>query len=164
VGLRVTDDDTGADSDSTWVVVTGTDDRLRRPGWWYNQYDFSGRRNKNNISEDTATCYLEAVRHMSRVFSAHRDCADFTEAMAILNTRQSSDENEIMVRQLLASWLNFAHGSVGWFDLVDTDGDKVADTPFHEVVAGAEALRLDPTATRAELLAYEDVLERINGD
>lgn len=164
VGLRVTDDDTGAGSDSTWVVVTGTDDRLRRPGWWYNQYDFSGKRNRNDISEDTATCYLETVRHMSRVLSAYRSCAHFTEAMAILNTRQSSDGNEIMVRQLLASWLNFAHGSIGWFDLVDTDGDGSPDMPFHEVIAAAEALRLDPNAGRAELLAYEDVLERINGE
>lgn len=164
VGLVVGDDDAGTGTDTTWVVVTGTDDRLRRPGWWYNQYDFEQKRNRNDISSDTATCYLEVVRHMSRVFDTYRDASTRELAREVLNTRKSSNAKDIMVRQLLATWLNVAHGSQGWFDPVDVDGDGIAETPFHMAIAQAEAVRLDPTTTRDELLAWEGVLERINGE
>lgn len=156
------DDDGGGATDDTWVVVTGTDDRLRQPGWWYNQYDTS-KQNKNSLSLATLTCYLESVSHLSRVFDTFRAMETYEQARDVLNTKQTSDGNEIMVRQLAASWLNLAHGSIGWFDPVDTDGDRVADTPFHHVLTRAEAVRMDPTSSRQDLLAQDDLLKSING-
>lgn len=162
VRASAVDDDAGSGFDDTWVVVTGTDDRLRQPGWWYNQYD-SSKGNKNILSETTLTCYLEAVSHLSRVFGNFRAMDTFIKARDVLNTKKTSSANEIMVRQLAASWLNLMHGSIGWFDLVDTDGDRVPDTAFHDVVRHAEALRMNPSSTRQELLAMEGVLQGING-
>jgi len=156
------DDDGGTAFDDTWVVVTGTDDRLRQPGWWYNQYDTS-KGNKNTLSTTTLTCYLDAVGHLSRVFDHFRAMDTFRRARDVLNTKQTSAGDQIMVRQLGASWLNLVHGSIGWFDLVDTDGDRVADTAFHDVLRQAEVVRMDPSSTRQELLAMETVLKGING-
>jgi hypothetical protein len=162
VRASAADDDGGIGTDDTWVVVTGTDDRLRQPGWWYNQYDTS-KSNKNTLSNDTLTCYLEAVSHLSRVFDTFREMDTFLKARDVLNTKKTSAGDEIMVRQLAASWLNLVHGSIGWFDLVDTDGDRVVDTAFHDVLRDAEAVRMDPSSTRQELLTMEDVLKGING-
>ena len=64
--------------------------------------------------------------------------------------------------QLLAAWLNFANGAIGWDELVDTTGDGLGDTTFAAAIAAAEAVRLDPTATNAQLEAQKDILERIN--
>lgn len=162
VGAGAADDDGGMATDDTWVVVTGTDDRLRQPGWWYNQYDTS-KQNRNSLSAATLTCYLESVSHLSRVFDTFRTMETYEQARDVLNTKQTSESNEIMVRQLAASWLNLVHGSIGWFDLVDTDGDRVADTAFHHVLTHAEMVRMDPTSTRQDLLAQEDLLKSING-
>ena len=164
VGLEVTDDDGGVGSDSIWVVVTGVVEQLRNPGYWYNQLDFSSKkRNTNDFDAATLGCYLEITSHMSPVFGSYRSVDTFEEARDVLNTRKTSDDREIMVRQLLTAWLNFANGALEWDELVDTDGDKVPDTPFATVIRHAEALRLDPTSSRSELLAQEQLLERING-
>jgi hypothetical protein len=163
VVLTVSDDDGGSAADDTWVVVTGTDSRVRAPGYWFNQYDLT-RSNSQRLSEATLGCYLEIVRHLSRVFDFFVPVDTFEQARDILNTKQTSNDRQIMQRQLLAAWLNVANGSTRWFDLVDTDGNRTADTPLHVVLAQSEALRLDPTATRAQLLAQENVLKIVNGD
>ncbi|HYG57099.1 MAG TPA: hypothetical protein VD902_03425 [Symbiobacteriaceae bacterium] len=54
----------------------------------------------------------------------------------------------------MCSWLNFANGAIGYDELMDTDGDGVADTPFYVAMAGAEAVRLDPLATGAAHLTF----------
>ncbi len=47
-------------------------------------------------------------------------------------------------------------------ELVDTHGDDVPDTVFSVVIATVETVRLDPTATTAELEAQKDILEVVN--
>ncbi len=64
--------------------------------------------------------------------------------------------------QLLAAWLNFADGRVGLADLVDTDFNHVVDTPFGVAIAHAEAVRANPSSTRAQLERQKDILEGIN--
>ncbi len=66
-------------------------------------------------------------------------------------------------RQLLTAWLNFANGAFDYAELVDTNGDKIVDTPFSLVMANAEAVRLNPSSTDSQLRAQRDILERING-
>lgn len=163
VTVRVTDDDAGGGTDSTWVIVTGTDDRVRAPGWWYNQYDASKKKNSQALPQTTLSCYLEVVDHMSQVFDSFRVIDTFLQARDVLNTRQTSSDAEIMVRQLLATWLNVAHGSLAINQLVDTDGDAVVDARLLDVLQAAEAARMDPQSTRSQLLGWEDVLQRING-
>ena len=70
--------------------------------------------------------------------------------------------SELLDRQLLAVWLNFANGSIEYDELLDTDGDGIPETAFADAVAAAEAVRLDPGATRAELDQQKDFLEGLN--
>ncbi len=62
-------------------------------------------------------------------------------------------------QQLLAVWLDFADGSIEWNELVDTNGDKAADTPFLAAVSAAEALRLDPLSTQTRIDRQKVILE-----
>jgi hypothetical protein len=64
--------------------------------------------------------------------------------------------------QLLASWLNFANGALDPTELVDTDGAHGVDTPFLTVVNTVEAFYNNPSSTRAQLLAQQKILERVN--
>ena len=56
--------------------------------------------------------------------------------------------SEQLDRQLLTAWLNFANGGVEYTELLDTDGNGSVDTSFADVMATAEAVRLNPAATR----------------
>ena len=62
--------------------------------------------------------------------------------------------------QLLAAWLNFANGSIEHNRLVDTNGDKVPDTPFLAAIAAAESVRLDPASTQEQLDRQKLIVER----
>jgi hypothetical protein len=62
-------------------------------------------------------------------------------------------------QQLLAAWLNFANGAIDHDRLVDTDRDRVPDTPFLTTIGAAESLRLDPGTTRQQLDRQKVMLE-----
>ena len=62
----------------------------------------------------------------------------------------------------MAAWLNFAQGAVGWDEPINTDDDGVGDTPFHEVMAQAEAILLDAGATQELLEHADDLAEAVN--
>ena len=101
---------------------------------------------------------------MSAVFDEVRNgTSSFAAAASVLQTGGSKGVlTQELDRQLLAAWLNFANGGYGWDQLVDTDGDRVADTAFSSAITSAEAVRLDPNATRAQIEAQKRVLESIN--
>ncbi|WP_327251129.1 hypothetical protein [Streptomyces sp. NBC_01244] len=52
--------------------------------------------------------------------------------LTLLNPKRAFD------RQLLGAWLNFANGAFDAGELVDTDGDLKAHTPFLQAVQNAE--------------------------
>ena len=56
----------------------------------------------------------------------------------MLDTSATSQTNELFDQQLLAAWLNFANGAIEWNQLVDTNGDRTADTPFLTAMEAAE--------------------------
>ena len=66
-------------------------------------------------------------------------------------------------RELLAAWLNFANGAFDLNELVDTDGNGTDDTRSATVMANAEAVRLNPASTEAQMHAQRNILQRING-
>ena len=154
-----TDDDGGMASDTAVVIIVGNDDRIRSAGYWTHQYRGNG---DIDFSDFELECFLEIVNFVSQVFSEERTLATIDDAVDVLRVNGSSDMSELLDRQLLAALLNFANGSVGWDELIDTDGDGVDDTTFSDVIAAAESVRADPTATRAQLEAQKDLLERIN--
>lgn len=159
VGLTVTDDDGGSVSDTIPVVITGNAALARSSGYWSAEYR---AKRSSDFTAATLQCYLAIVRHVSAVFDEQRALTTSAHAAAVLKTSKSSSADDLLDAQLLAAWLNFANGPYDLDELVDTNGDGVADTEFLAVLVEAETLRLDPTRTRADLLAMKDVLERLN--
>jgi hypothetical protein len=123
-------------------------------------------RGNGAIAFDQATldCYLEIVEHMSAVFDELRTGTLSHEAAfdVLFVAGNSGTMSELLDEQLIAAWLNFANGAFAFDGLVDTDGDGVGDAAFSTVIAEAESVRLDPTATRNELEAQKDILEAVN--
>jgi hypothetical protein len=138
--------------------VIGDAGRARSLGYWQTEY----RGRTGAFDDATRLCYLAIVGHMSAVFDEVVDASTVAKAAQVLFPRGRTTMSETLDSQLLAAWLNFANGAFRWDDLVDTTGDKLPDTPFSVAVAAAEAVRLDPLATNAQLEAQKDVLERIN--
>ena len=56
--------------------------------------------------------------------------------------------------------LNFANGDPAYNKPIDTNGDSVGDTQF--LVTHAEAVRLNPASTKAQITAQKDLLERVD--
>lgn len=156
VELSSRDDDGGMASDTAAVVIVGNSDRMRGSGWWMNQYR---PKPPNHLSPQTLDCYLEIVVFLSTVFDAPLDRAAAVDILFVRRNRGSAEE--LLDKQLLAAWLNFANGAIGLADLVDTDGDGSHDSTFAAALLQAEGVRNDPTSTRAQLLAQKDILERI---
>lgn len=158
--LAADDDDGGAASDTANVIIVGNADLVLSAGYWYSQYAGLGTR---EFTEAELLCRLLIVGYMSQVFDEVTDASSILKAMGILFARQNGgNPRSLLDRQLLAAWLNFANGAIGLDELVDTDGDGVVDTTFADMMAAAEAVRLDATATRAEILEQAEILDRFN--
>lgn len=150
------DDDGGSGEDSTVVIIVDFADQARGAGYWLHQYRGTGQA---HLDPDTLACYLTIVDHLSMVFD---DLIEH-DAVDILHPRgNGGDMTRLLDRQLLAAWLNLASGAIAWDEVVDTTGDGVPDTAFLTAVTTAESVRLDPTATKAELEVQKDILETIN--
>lgn len=160
VTFSATDDDGGADAESIAVLIVGTTDVIRNAGYWTSEYRF---RKNPDFSPATLTCYLEIVRHVSAVFDEGRALASYADAVDVLWVNASADPDELLDRQILTAWLNFANGAFGLDQLVDTDGDDVPDDQFADLMEDAEELRLDPARTADAVLAMKNVLEQMNG-
>ena len=158
IELTAEDDDGGMGADQANVVIAGDSGQARSKGYW--QTEFRGQ--TKAFSSATLDCYLEIVGFMSAVFDEEVDASSSNKAANVLRPRGRNSMSELLDAQLLAAWLNFANGAFGWDELVDTDGDKIPDTAFSIAVIAAEAVRLDPFATDAQLEAQKNILEWIN--
>ncbi len=69
---------------------------------------------------------------------------------------------ELFDQQLLAAWLSFADGAIEFSQLIDTNFDRVPDTPFLTAIAAAETVRLDPASTSQQIEVQKRILERVN--
>lgn len=153
------DDDGGNADDSTVsVIIAGNASLQRSAGYWQTQY----RPRPTAFSETRRLCYLAITRFMSTVFSEQRALNTVAQAFDVMAVNQNSGSAvQKLDRELLAAWLNFANGAFGLTELVDTDGNGTADTPFATVMATAEAVRIGPS-TDAAKLAQRDILQNIN--
>ena len=146
------DDDGGSASQTAAVIIVGNGRPNQGAGYWKQQFRFyNSGKGPSNFDAATLGCYLKIAGYMSRVFDDRNDASTFLRAEDILETEQTSAILELFDQQLLAAWLNFANGAMEWNRLVDTNGDKRADTRFLDAIKAAESLRLDPNATRAQL-------------
>jgi hypothetical protein len=158
VGFEVDDDDGGSDADSVKVIITGNEDDGRPSGWWAREYR---RRGGLTLDDATAACYLEIVGYVSVVFDEEVDASTFHLAQSILFSQgRPVTKRDQLDRDLLTAWLNFANGAVEWDELVDSGSGP--DAPFHEVMAAAEAVRLDPLATGADFDEQRRIVQRIS--
>jgi hypothetical protein len=155
------DDDGGvSDEDSVDVIIAGNADRSRSQGYWSHQLNQRGR---TDIDVPTLLCYLSITGFMSQVFHEDVDVSTIALAQDVISPRgPQGDMRRILDIQLLAAWLNFANGAIGYDEMVDTSGNGIADTSFAQAVETAETVRLNPASTRAQLEAQKDILERIN--
>jgi hypothetical protein len=159
ISFLVDDDDGGHGQDQAMVIITGNADKARSEGYWQHQY--SG---KGNIDFDQATleCYLAIVDFVSTVFNEERDASTIEQAHDVLFLKQNQgSEREQLDRELLTVWLNFANGAIEYLELLDTDKDGVGDTLFGDVVAAAEAVRLDAAATDEEIREQTNILHHV---
>jgi hypothetical protein len=131
------------------------------PGWWYNQAK-PGVRNANDLTDPRMQCYLGIVDQMSAVFNKTRDASSFDAAVAVLKGPGPAPTDQLD-RALLTAWLNFANGSIGWTQQVDTNGDAKPDKAFSAVMTTAEQVRLNPASTKAALQAQKAILDVIDG-
>jgi hypothetical protein len=157
VAVEVIDDDGGTDSASCAKLITGDGDCTRTQGFWKHQFRLKG---KHHIDDPTLEAYLDVVGFASAVFSEQVPASTLEEAREVWE--RDASMRDLAQSQLLAAWLNFAHGAVGWDEAIDTDGDEAADTPFYQVVSAAETILLDDEATHLELEQAKDLAEAVN--
>jgi hypothetical protein len=151
------DDDLGSASDDVAVIIAGNESRERGPGDWQTQY----RPRPTALPEARRLCYLAIVRFMSTVFSEQRALGTAAQAFDVLSlVGNGGDAEQKLDRELLVAWLNFANGAFDLDEVVDTGSGS--DT-FANVLAAAEAVRLNPASTSKQLLDQRNILARMNG-
>ena len=160
-GLGVSDDDGGSTTGSLNVIIVGNNHPNRPHGYWkqQNRLHAFGTGPAADFDSGTLGCYLRIAGYMSRVFDERTAADTFARAYDVLDTSSTSAINELFDQQLLAVWLNFANGAIEWNRLVDTNGDKKADTQFLKAVETAESLRNSPTTTRKQLDTMKQIIE-----
>jgi PKD domain len=158
------DDDAGTGQDEVEVVVVGNAREVRSAGYWQTQFSKAlGKPGKADLTPASLSCYLQIAGYMSTVFQEVRDASTVALAVDVLFQKQNGGSAvEHLDRQLLTAWLNFANGAIALTQLVDTNGDRVPDTPFVTVMSNAETVRLNPAATEDQLENQKDILEGIN--
>jgi hypothetical protein len=160
-----TDDDTGSAQDAINVIIVGNASQVRSAGYWQTSFNkVLGAPGKKDFDAPALLCYLKIAAYASTVFNEVRDASTVALAYNVLYPKLNGGSAiEHFDRQLLAAWLNFANGAIGYNQLVDSNGDGTPDTPFSVVVSVAESVRLNPASTSAQIEAQKDILERING-
>ena len=128
VVFTVEDDDGGDDSDTVKVLITGPPSLSRGAGYWQHQYRGNGNISFSNAELD---CYLEIAAFLSDVFNEVRDASTRAKAHDdIFVAGNKGSATQLLDRQLLTAWVNFANGGVEWTELLDTNGDGTLDTTF----------------------------------
>ena len=158
--FAATDDDGATADQSVSVIIVGNGSLNRPHGWWKQQvrHHVVGK-GPSDFDAAQLNCYLKITGYMSRVFDERTAAATLAQAYDVLDVRGTSVMTELFDLQLLAAWLNFANGAIEHDRMVDTNADGTADTAFLEAMAAAEALRLDPNTSRAQLDRHKRIVE-----
>lgn len=159
VAIAVEDDDGGVDDDAAVVVALGDGvdpgdkdgDQLKRQhrNKWRKEFKDDGE--KSEFEHATLHCYLELARTFSTVFDEEIALSTFEDADLVLHKKTEGPSNyqQKVDAELLAAWLNFAHG------LIPID-------EFVAAVESAEQVRLDPASTKDDLNDQYKLLKELN--
>ena len=159
IGLSATDDDGGVDVYSATVLITGSTERNRGAGYWQQQFHPSG---SAYFTQDALACLLAVSGFVSQTFDEVRTAATVPEGRAVLAPAPWWSARDQLDRQTLAALLNFANGAVAYDEMVDTDGNRVVDTTFGDMIVNAETVRVSPAATPLQVQAQIKILDRFN--
>ncbi len=145
---------------SVMMIVTGDADRARLEGYWQHQFMERGRA---DFDYETLNCYLDIVEYMSSVFGEEVDASSAREALDVLHMRRNHGSyHKELDRELLVAWLNFADGGICPAGLVDIDNDGTPDMEVLEVLAAAEAVRLDTSASKEKIKEQTRVVHQMS--
>jgi hypothetical protein len=120
-------------------------------GFWRQQFSERGGK---HIDETILRVYLDMVGFGSGVLSVTMTVTMTKEAREVFEVRRPNLRDQ-PTAQLLAAWLNFASGAVGWYE--KRDGMTVG----HRMVQ-AEVILSDANASHQELEQAKDLAEAIN--
>ena len=158
LSLDVYDDDGGTSQSQVPLMVLGNDLCLQSQGFWKHQLSNKG---KKQIDEARMVAYLDIVNFASSNFSEIVDVSNMGSASDIMNPKGSDMRGKAQA-QLLTAWFNFASGSIGWTENVDTDGDGIVDKQFYEAIFQVEDILSSPNSTHEDLVTAKDIAESIN--
>jgi photosystem II stability/assembly factor-like uncharacterized protein len=160
--FKSADDDNGfSPVDSIQVIIVGNATKPIMSEHWKHEFT---HRDHGDFTDAQLNCFLAITGFTSLVFNETRFAGTIPAAAAVLSHRSPPTREELrrFDAEILAAWLNFADGSLGWNQLIDTDNNGTPDTPFHTVMANAEAVRNSSLTTKAEILDQIQLLRRIN--
>ena len=162
IAFDSTDDDAGmSPTDTAKVIIAGNGSAPMASEHWRHEYVFP---NQSQFTIAQLNCFLTIVGFTSLVFDETRSASTIPQAAAVLSLAKppSSDDLRHLDAEILAAWLNFANGSIGWSQLIDTDKNKTGDTPFSAVLANAEAIRNNPASSKKQIIEQRELLDRVN--
>jgi hypothetical protein len=155
------DDDNASASDHALVMVEASQRSISHlAGWWQHEL---GRQGEVVIPTDKLECLLAMVDLVSAVFHEHRDASTIPAAFDVMfmGGNQGSAQQKLD-RELLMAWLNFANGTWGFNEMLDTNGDGTNDMTFAAFVGTFEAVRLNAASTDTDLRAATARLHQLN--
>jgi len=160
VEFSALDDDGGAATDTISVLIAGAaGSHDKSAGWWANEFATRG----TDLTAAQLTCYLKITSFVSKVFNEVNDVSTFALARKVVSANYSQLTARVRLdRTMLACWLNFANGAFDWNEPRDTNRNGVADTTFRLAMQAAEAVRLNPAATTAQLDRQRDILATLD--
>lgn len=135
--ISVADDDGGGASDRLALVVSDNRSCTMGTAQWHHQF---GPRGRQMIDQARLSAYLEVVRFASTVFD-DENLAD-SAAAGVLLEPGGGDKWAALQREVLAAWLNFASGGIGWDEPVARSG-----LTFGQLIAQLEEVLLDPNSS-----------------
>jgi PKD repeat protein len=147
ITFRSTDDDGGTAFQNAAVLVVGNAKKNRLNGYWQHQYRGVGAIDYTPAQLD---CFLEIAAYVSNVFNEVRNASTRPLAYDVLFMKQNGGTaREQFDRDLLTALVNFAAGSLPYSQLAP-------------VLGPAEAVRLNPASTDAQLHAQRKLLEKLS--
>lgn len=160
VELSALDDDAGTGADTIAVLIAGAaGSHDKSAGWWENEFASKG----DDLTAAQLTCYLKITSFVSKVFNEVNDVSTFPLARKVVGANYNQLTARVRLdRTMLACWLNFANGAFDWNEPRDTDRNGVPDTTFRLAMQAAEAVRLNPAATTAQLDRQRDILATLD--
>ncbi len=158
IGVVVEDDDGDSAEVSVIKLIAGQFLCPQSQGFWKHQVSAKG---KPHVDESTLLSYLEMIAWASSYFGDKESLESLDDARDIMEIKGPGMRSKAEA-QLLAAWLNFTSGSIGWEEIIDTDADGELDMPFYEIVQRVETILLLEQPTHDELVKAKDLAEAVN--